>query len=586
MHRRIPALLVLSSVPGMIYAADASSPANAYIQHNLVADQTGVADVTDPNLVNPWGISESAASPFWISDNHSGLTTLYNGSGAITPLVVTIAPPKGQSGAAAPTGQVFNNTLAFVLANGKPATFIFDTEDGTVSAWNGGAATTLEADNSAAGAIYKGLALGANASGPLLYAANFHAGTVDVFDGKFAPATVAGNFADATIPAGFAPFNIANLDGKLYVSYAKQDDDKEDDVKAAGNGFVDIFDMDGNLQKRLISNGPLNSPWGMTIAPATFGAFGGALLVGNFGDGKINAFDPSSGTMMGTLEDPQGNPITIDGLWATIFGNGKNGGDQNTLYFTAGPGDEEHGLFGSLAPPAAVSGVENSASNLTGSIAPGEIVTLRGGTIGPSPLVSAKIPVSGTLGTSLSATGVTFNGTPAPILYASASQTAVLVPYAIAGSQTADIVVTYRNQTSASFSAEVAATAPGIFTLDSSGSGEVVAFNQDGSLNSAKNAASAGSVVVLFGTGEGMTAPPGEDGLIEGNILRTPLAAVSLTIGGKTADVTYAGSSPEQLSGVLQVEAIVPNAAGAGAVPVVLAIGSASSQTNATIYLQ
>jgi uncharacterized protein (TIGR03437 family) len=344
--------------------------------------------------------------------------------------------------------------------------------------------------------------------------------------------------------------------------------------------------MDGTLQQRLISNGPLNSPWGMAIAPSTLGAFGGALLVGNFGDGKINAFDASAGTLLGTLQDPKGSAITIEGLWAIIFGNGKTGGDQNTLYFTAGPGEEAHGLFGSLAPPAAITDIHNSASNLSGPIAPGEAVTLIGITIGPSPLSAANIPATGSLGSSLSATGVTFNGTPAPILYASASQTAVLVPYAVAGSSTAAVVVTYQNQTTASFQAQVAASAPGIFTLDSSGSGAAVALNQDGSLNSAKSAAGAGSVVVLFGTGEGMTEPPGEDGLIEGNILRTPVTPVSLTIGGKAAQLTYAGSSPGQLSGVMQVEAVVPSGAGTGAVPVVLTIGSASSQTNATIYLQ
>jgi uncharacterized protein (TIGR03118 family) len=584
-------LFVLLAVSGIVCTATLSaatgpSAANAYIQHNLVADTPGVADVTDPNLVNPWGISESAGSPFWISDNGTGLTTLYNGSGTIIPLVVTIAPPKGQTSTAAPSGQVFNNTTSFILANGKPALFIFVTEDGTLSGWNGGGATTLQVDNSPSGAVYKGLALGANSSGPLLYAANFNAGTVDVFNGSFAPMKVAGGFADSTIPAGFAPFNIANFSGKLYVSYALQDAQKHDDVAGAGNGFVDVFDMDGNMQTRLISKGALNSPWGMTIAPSTFGAFGGALLVGNFGDGKINAFDPSAGTMLGTLQDTNGNAISIDGLWALIFGNGKNGGDQNTLYFTSGPDQEQHGLFGSLAPPAAIASIENAASNLSGPIAPGEAVTLTGITIGPSPLVSATIPAKGTLGTSLSTTSVTFNGTPAPIIYASASQTAVLVPYAVAGSSTANVVVTYGNQTTTSFTAMVAPTAPGIFTLNSSGSGSAVAFNQDGSLNSATNAASAGSVVAILGTGEGMTEPPGQDGLVEGDVFRTAVAPVSLTIGGITAQVTYAGSSPGQLSGIMQVQAVVPSGAGTGAVPVVLTVGGVSSQATATIYLQ
>ena len=565
-------------------ARAAAPPANVFIQHNLVSDQSGVADVTDPNLVNPWGISESSSSPFWISDNHTGLTTIYNGSGALAPLVVTIAPPKGGS-SSSPTGQVFNNTTAFVMANGKPALFIFVTEDGTVSAWNGGSASTLEADNSASGAIYKGMALGANATGPLLYAANFHAGTVDVFDGKFASVKAAGGFTDANIPSGFAPFNISNLGGKLYVSYAKQDADKHDDSSGAGNGFVDVFDMDGNLQKRLISNGPLNSPWGMAIAPATFGPFGGALLVSNFGDGWINAFDASTGASLGSLQDAQGKTIAIEGLWAIMFGNGKNGGDQNILYFTAGPDDEQHGLFGSISPPASITGIVNSASNLSGPIAPGEAVTLTGIAIGPSPLGAAKLSAAGPLATSLNSTTVTFNGTPAPLIYTSASQTAVLVPHALSGS-TADVVVKYKDQTTAAFSAQIAQTAPGIFTLDSSGSGAAVALNEDGSLNSATNAAAAGSVVVLFCTGGGATEPPTDDGAVAGDVFRTLVAQATMTIGGKTAQVIYAGSSPGQLSGVTQVEAIVPNGAGAGAVPVVLTIGSASSQTSATISVK
>jgi uncharacterized protein (TIGR03118 family) len=583
MNRRTITLFLLAAFPGIMCAATA--PANAYLQHNLVADLPGVADVMDPNLVNPWGVSESASSPFWISDNGTGLTTLYNGSGVIIPLVVTIAPPKGGS-VAAPSGQVFNNTTVFQLANGKPAAFIFVTEDGTMSAWNGGAASSIQADNSAIGAVYKGLALGANSTGPLLYVANFNAGTVDVFNGAFTPVKVTGGFADPNIPNGFAPFNIANLAGKLYVSYAKQNALKHDDVAGPGNGYVDIFDMDGNLQSRLISNGALNSPWGMAIAPSTFGAFGGALLVGNFGDGWINAFDPSTGAMLGSLQDPNGNIIAIDGLWGLVFGNGKSGGDQNTLYFTAGPDSEQHGVFGRISAPAMVSSIANSASNLTGPIAPGEAVTLAGIAIGPSPLATAKIPATGAIATSLSAASVTFNGTPAPIIYTSASQTAVLVPYALAGSTTANVVVTYQNQTTAAFSAQVAATAPGIFTMNSSGSGPAVAFNQDGSLNSATNPASAGSEVVLFATGAGATEPAGQDGLVEGDIVRTPVAPVSMTIGGLTAQVTYAGSSPGQLSGVLQVQAVVPSGAGTGTISLVLTIGSVSSQTNATVYLQ
>ena len=582
------ALLLLLGLPAIVFAQTGpKASVNSYIHHNLVADTAGVADVTDPNLVNPWGISESSSSPFWISDNGTGLTTLYTTTGSIIPLVVTIGAPKGQTSAATPSGQVYNNTPSFVLANGKPAAFLFVTEDGTLSAWNGGSATTIEVDQSGNGAVYKGMALGANASGPMLYVTNFNAGTVDVFNGSFAAVKAAGGFADPNLPAGFAPFNIANLNGMLYVSYAMQDAQKHDDVPGPGNGFVDVFDMNGNLQKHLISNGALNSPWGMAIAPAGFGAFGGALLVGNFGDGWINAFDPSAGTMLGSLQDIRGNIVAIDGLWALIFGNGGNGGDPNTLYFTAGPDMEQHGLFGSLAAaPPVPTNVFNSASNLTGPIAPGEAIVLTGTNLGPSPLASAPTPAAGALGTSLANTSVTVNGTAAPIIYASATQTAILVPYALAGTSSATIVVTYQSQTTGTFSAPVAPTAPGIFTANSSGGGAAVAYNEDGSLNSATNAASAGSVVTIYATGAGMTEPPGQDGLVEGDILRTPVAQVSMTIGGKAAPVIYSGSSPGQLSAILQVEAVVPSGAGTGAVPVVLTVGQASSQTNATVYLQ
>ena len=546
-----------------------------------------MADVTDPNLVNPWGISESSTSPFWISDNGTGLTTLYNTSGAIIPLVVTVAPPMGQTSPSAPSGQVYNNTPAFALANGKPATFIFVTEDGTLSAWNSGTTTELIADHSGNGAVYKGIALGANASGPLLYVANLNAGTVEVFDGKFSAVKTEGTFTDPNLPAGYAPFNIANLNGQLYVAYAVQDAMKHDDVAGAGNGIVDTFDMDGNFLLRLISNGPLNSPWGMVMAPAGFGAFGGALLVGNFGDGWINAFDPKAGAMLGSLQDVRGNVIAIDGLWGLIFGNGGSGGDANTLYFTAGPDMEAHGLFGSLAAAPPVSpNVTNSASNLDGPIAAGEAITLTGTNLGPLTLVPGAIGAAGSLDTSLADTSVTVNGTAAPIIYASATQTAILVPFAVAGSTSATIAVTFQGQTPVTFSVPVTPTAPGIFTMDASGGGQAVAFNQDGSLNSKTNAAAAGDVITIYATGAGMTEPAGQDGLVEGDIFRTTIGTTSLMIGGKAAQVIYSGSTPGQLSGIVQMEAVIPAGASAGAAAVVLTIGQQSSQTNATVFVK
>jgi uncharacterized protein (TIGR03118 family) len=323
-------------------------PATAgYVQTNLVSDIPGMAQNTDLNLVNPWGIASSATSPFWVSDNGTGVATLYNGAGTPQALVVTIPPPSGGTPPAAPTGVVFNGGADF-----GGFRFIFATEDGTIAGWNGGTTATLQKDNSAAGAVYKGLAIGPSN----LYATNFHAGTIDVFDTNFDPVIHAGSFTDPNLPAGFAPFGIQNLGGKLYVTYALQDAAGKDDVAGPGNGFVDVFDTNGNFLQRLVTQGALNSPWGLAMAPANFGEFSNYLLVGNFGDGRINAFDPVTGALIGPLTDSKtGDPIEIDGLWGLRFGNGGNGGEKDKLFFTAGiPGDgmiEDHGLFGSIAVP-------------------------------------------------------------------------------------------------------------------------------------------------------------------------------------------------------------------------------------------
>jgi uncharacterized protein (TIGR03118 family) len=346
-------LLTVAAVSRSVEAA------NSYVQTNLVSDLPGIAAQIDPNLVNPWGLASSASSPFWISDNHAGTETLYNGSGqpfpAASPLVVQIPAPQGAQPPAAPSGVVYNDTGGFLLG-GTAASFIFSSEDGTITAWDGasGGSAQLMADNSGAGAVYKGLAIAVSTAGPRLYATNFAAGTIDTFDTGFAPVVTPGGFIDPAVPSGFAPFGIQRIGRKLYVSYAMQDSARHDDVAGPGNGFIDVFDFDGNLVTRLVSNGVLNSPWGMTLAPAYFGDFGDLLLVGNFGDGTINAFDPVTGNYAGTLEDPNGNPLVVQGLWALAFGNKKNGGDATTLYFTAGiPGAgslEDHGLFGSIAP--------------------------------------------------------------------------------------------------------------------------------------------------------------------------------------------------------------------------------------------
>ena len=332
----------------------AAPPAqNSYLVENLVSDVPGLASVTDTNLANPWGIAFGPNTFFWISDNHTGFSTLYNSTGAVQSLVVTIPPPTGAQPPAAPTGVVFNNTTSFDVTSGAPARFIFATEDGTIVGWNSGANGVIKADNSASGAIYKGITIAANGANNYLYAADFHNGKIDAFDSAFAPATLTGTFSDPDLPAGFAPFNIQNIGGKLYVTYAKQDADAEDDVPGNGNGYIDVFNPDGTFVKRFASNGALNSPWGMTSAPATFGKFGGSLLVGDFGDGAINSFDPTTGAFLGHLTDAKGAAISIQGLWDLKFGNGTQAGDPAKLYFTAGIAAggaiEDHGLFGAIS---------------------------------------------------------------------------------------------------------------------------------------------------------------------------------------------------------------------------------------------
>ena len=328
-------------------ALSSLASADSFVQTNLTSDLPGIAAHQDPNLVNPWGIAASPATPFWISDNGSGVSTIYGGTGQAIPLVVTIPPPVGASGPAAPTGVVFNSTSGFAGSH-----FIFDTEDGTLSSWASGTTAILQA-TSAAGSVYKGLAIGNNGSADLLYATNFGLGRIDVFDSSFHPTTVAGGFKDNTLPSGYAPFNIQSIGGNLYVTYALQDAAHHDDVAGPGHGFVDVFDMNGNLQRRLISQGALNSPWGLQLAPTGFGGFGGDLLIGNFGDGEIHAYDPSSGALIGTLDSTGGTAISIDGLWGLKFGNGVQGLDPGKLYFTAGIAGngmkEDHGLFGSIA---------------------------------------------------------------------------------------------------------------------------------------------------------------------------------------------------------------------------------------------
>jgi uncharacterized protein (TIGR03118 family) len=336
----VATLAVTSTSPRVL----ADGVANNFTQTNLVSDTPGLAKNFDPNLVNPWGVAFSASSPFWVSNNATGLATLYNSDGVKQALVVTIPGVGGNPGE--PTGVIFNGGTSF---NGD--LFIFAAEDGTISGWRGALGTTAETlvNNTSFGAVYKGAAIGTTPQGTYLYVTDFHNNQITVVPSTGAPA-VTGNFSDPNLPAGYAPFNIENIGGKLYVTYALQDAAGHDDVAGAGHGFVDVFDLNGNLQKRLIAGGALDSPWGMALAPSTFGSFANDLLVGNFGDGTINAFDPVTGSLLGQLDGSNGKPLVNAGLWDLTFGNGGNGGLKDDLYFTAGSAAEDHGLFGSIAP--------------------------------------------------------------------------------------------------------------------------------------------------------------------------------------------------------------------------------------------
>jgi uncharacterized protein (TIGR03118 family) len=374
------ASLTLAAISAFSFAA-AADPPTRYQVTRLTSDVSG-----DPNLdlvlQNAWGVAFTpAGSPFWVADNATGCSTLYDGAGVpqpqAAPLKVKIPLPGGSIPAnacmhvnpssppsvtpAAPTGLVWNPTSTFLVPKTeKPATFIWDSEDGTVAAWTSGLSPSdqavLAVDNSSKRAVYKGLAFGSNVHGTFLFATNFRAAKIEVFapNGStgFQPASAAeieGDFSDSKIPGGFAPFGIQNIGGVLFVTYAKQDAAQHDDMAGQGNGFVDMFDTDGHLVKRFATRGQLNSPWGVARASFTFGDFSGDILVGNFGDGTINAYDPATGNFRGTVRDVNNKPLVIDGLWTLTLGGGRNS-NPNTLYFTAGPNGETDGLFGTITP--------------------------------------------------------------------------------------------------------------------------------------------------------------------------------------------------------------------------------------------
>jgi uncharacterized protein (TIGR03118 family) len=339
--------------------APAKNSSTFYAQTNLVSSSKGLkAKIHDKNLINPWGLVQGP-TPFWVSDNNAGVSTLYDGTGKIVktpvnkksvPFVVTIPPP-GSTGTATPSGIVFNSVATDFTGD----LFIFSAEDGTISGWQpaDAADAVLHVDNSsiptsATGAVYKGLAIATVNGNQFIYATNFRSGNVDVFDGGYNPASLTGNFADPGAIPGFAPFGITLFGtSHLWVSYAMQDAAMHDPVHQAGAGYIDIFSTDGVFESRFATGGNLNAPWGMVLTPSNFGPLSNDFWIGNFGDGMINAFD-SMGNPVGQPMDKKGKPLNVDGLWALVFGNGSDKASPNALYFTAGPNSESEGIFGTF----------------------------------------------------------------------------------------------------------------------------------------------------------------------------------------------------------------------------------------------
>lgn len=573
-----------------------STPPNNFLVHNLVSDLAGVADHQDKNLVNPWGNAFSATSPFWVGDNGTGLSTLYDGYGNPSATVVSIAAASGANTGGPVTGVIQNafgsNTAAFNVAAGHPASFIFCSQDGLITGWASAVDAThalVMVNNSQSGAVYYGCVEAGTATTPLLLAANFNSGKIEVYNGALTPVVSSNTnaFVDSAVPSGYAPFNIQIMNGNVYVAYAKQSSNKSQFAEGAGTGYVAVFDQSGDLLATLISQGALNAPWGMAIAPSTYGPFGGALLVANFGDGKINAYNLTTGQQVGTLDDTTGNPISIQGLWWIGFGNTSK--DPGTLYFTAGIGGgpnngpvESHGLLGSIqaSPSFTTAGVVNGASSVAGPIAPNTWITLKGAGMSAT---SGTWTVSGsTLPTTLNGVTVTVNGEAAPLASVGNTALTFLVPTDIAPGTTAQIQTTNNGLTSTAVSVPVDALAPAFFIEGTAnGNSYISAEHANGSLvgpttliSGKTTPANPGEEIVLYGTGFGPS----------NTFASTPLSTPpDILIDALPAQVLFAG---QIAPGVDQFNVVVPQGVTAGDALVVGLTGLYETQLGAFTNVQ
>jgi uncharacterized protein (TIGR03118 family) len=606
-----PALWTSLLVAAAGSLAAQGTPPNTFLQHNLVSDLPNVADNQDKNLINPWGMG-FGSTPFWVGDNGTGLSTLYSGLGVPNATrIVNIPSAGGVKTGGHVTGVIYNsfssNTSAFNVAPGTAPSFMFCTGDGVIVGWAGADADQAVPlfDNSKSGADYTGCALGGTSTAPFIFAANFSKGTVDVFDLNLNldPGNFAHAFVDASIPAGYAPFNVTNLNGQLYVTYAKQSSSLETQVFGAGNGYVAIFNMSGNLISNLISQGALNAPWGVALAPATFGPFGGDLLIGNLGDGTINAFNLTTGVQAGTLDGPSGAPISIQGLWAIAFGSGAQSEDPGTLYFTAGPGTlgtatdplYSHGLLGSIqaVPFFTTTNVLNGGSLLPGPIAQEEWVTIKGAGLAPTTITGQAS--AGVFPPNLGGVGVTVGGTPASLSFVSSTQINFLVPPGVS-TGTTQIQVTNNGLPSAAVNATVVFMAPSFFTIGTvAATGDAYIAAQHLNFQTIAPAAflgaatttspaAAGETIVLYGTGFG--AFPGAAFQLPTGPVAFPIpfpTTPTIVIDGIAAEVLFAGIiSP----GLYQFNVQVPVGVTHGGDALVVALfGDSITQANAYISI-